>query len=156
MNKSEYALALLDSRWNKKRVQVLKRDNYRCTNCGADNCRLSVHHEIYLKDKQPWEVPMRYLKSMCDRCHSDAHKDRLIGSFVKDRLPVHKRARKEEKIKMSPQEEKMLVAKLVILTRTNPTSKKWMGYEKKLFEHKTLAQKDVAMINRWFNKLKKK
>lgn len=83
MTKSEYALLLTDPRWNEVRLRILKRDNYRCRHCKADNCRLNVHHKVYLPDKMPWEVPDKHLVSLCDNCHTKAHAGRLISTFIK-------------------------------------------------------------------------
>lgn len=87
MTKSEYAKLLLTETWNIVRKRVLLRDQYRCRRCGATDCRLSVHHKIYLEGKMPWEVPDKYLETLCDKCHEKAHEGRLISSFIKKSLP---------------------------------------------------------------------
>lgn len=43
MGKS-YSEKLLDPRWQKKRLEILARDNWTCQRCGAVNCELHVHH----------------------------------------------------------------------------------------------------------------
>jgi Restriction endonuclease len=80
---SEYAVLLSSDNWQIVRKRILKRDNYKCKECGKSNCRLNVHHKIYLEGKKPWEVPDRFLVSLCDECHAKAHENRLIKSFVK-------------------------------------------------------------------------
>jgi 5-methylcytosine-specific restriction endonuclease McrA len=98
MTKSEYAKLLLESRWNEVRLRILHRDNLSCRGCGAFNCRLSVHHKIYIEGKMPWEVPDKYLVSLCDICHTKAHENRLISSFI--RKPKKKRGGKMPKSKV--------------------------------------------------------
>lgn len=99
MNKSEYAKLLLTENWNAVRKEVLKRDGYKCKCCGASNTRLSVHHKIYLEDKMPWEVPMKYLESLCDKCHEAAHEGKLISSFIKKSLPSNKPPKRKNRSK---------------------------------------------------------
>lgn len=93
MTKSEYAILLTDPRWNEVRLRILHRDKLRCTRCKGTDCRLNVHHKIYLTGKLPWEVPDRFLVTLCDRCHEKAHENRLISSFVKDSIPSTKKKR---------------------------------------------------------------
>lgn len=99
MTKSEYAKLLLTVEWNEVRKAVLKRDHYCCKKCGMGNQRLSVHHKVYLEGKMPWEVPMKYLESLCDRCHEAAHEGRLISSFIKKSLPSTKPPKRKNKRK---------------------------------------------------------
>jgi len=84
MTKEEYKILLLDTRWvDVVRVQVLNRDKYTCRNCKATNCMLHVHHLYYIKDKSPWEYPLKALVTLCADCHSKAHEKRTIASFMK-------------------------------------------------------------------------
>lgn len=83
MNKSEYAKLLQTDEWNEVRLRILKRDELRCRGCGATNCKLSVHHKVYIQGKNPWEVPDNVLITLCDKCHEKAHEGRLIGSFFR-------------------------------------------------------------------------
>lgn len=69
--KSSYQQKLLDPRWQKKRLKILERDNWRCTSCGDHKSTLHVHHEIYRGN--PWDVPNKHLKTLCKSCHSYSH-----------------------------------------------------------------------------------
>lgn len=97
MTKSEYAQLLLDPRWNEVRKRIIHRDNLTCRFCKAQNCRLNVHHKIYVTGKMPWEIPDRFLITLCDTCHSKAHEGRLISSFIRDRIPPRKKKRENRK-----------------------------------------------------------
>ncbi len=63
-----YSEKLQDPRWQKKRLQVLERDNFTCTLCSDSDSTLHVHHEKYYKN--PWDVEMDDLKTICCDCHS--------------------------------------------------------------------------------------
>ena len=66
--KSDYATKLLDPRWQKLRLKVFERDEFKCRDCERDDETLHVHHCWYEKG-DPWETPMEYLLSLCHSCH---------------------------------------------------------------------------------------
>lgn len=63
-----YAQKLLDPRWQKRRIEILNRDEYSCVYCGDNKNQLQVHHETYYGD--PWEINPDNLKTLCCHCHS--------------------------------------------------------------------------------------
>lgn len=63
-----YSEKLKDPRWQKKRLEILSRDNWRCTKCGEDKATLHVHHVSYGGD--PWEVDSILLVTLCEHCHT--------------------------------------------------------------------------------------
>lgn len=67
--KSNYSELLQDPRWQKKRVEVLLRDEFRCQHCGSKEETLHVHHLRYEKGKMPWEYDNGELITLCHRCH---------------------------------------------------------------------------------------
>lgn len=75
----KYREGLQDSRWRKKRDQVLERDGHQCRSCGKRES-LHVHHRQYHRErasgewKQPWEYELRLLVTLCDTCHSEGHR----------------------------------------------------------------------------------
>ena len=60
-------------KWQKKRLEILERDEYSCTECGNEEKTLHVHHYIYHKNKKVWEYDNKYLITLCDDCHSNWH-----------------------------------------------------------------------------------
>jgi hypothetical protein len=71
--KIDYLDQYKDPRWQKKRLEILERDQWMCQVCGDDGSELNVHHKIYFKDKKVWEYDNEYLETLCDKCHSEAH-----------------------------------------------------------------------------------
>lgn len=41
---SKYSQLLKDPRWQKKRLEILDRDDWKCTHCEAEHKTLHVHH----------------------------------------------------------------------------------------------------------------
>jgi len=70
---STYAEKLKDPRWQKKRLKILERDNWKCRECGATDKTLHVHHTQYKGD--PWEIEDVKLKTLCCDCHENEHDD---------------------------------------------------------------------------------
>jgi hypothetical protein len=60
---------LRDPRWQKKRLEIMQRDEFHCVDCGTDLETLNVHHDYYEKNKDPWEYPSESLHTVCETCH---------------------------------------------------------------------------------------
>ncbi len=67
-----YYEQLRHPRWQRKRLEVLNRDCWKCQECGTDVSELQVHHGYYAKGKMAWEHPDETLHSLCDNCHEIA------------------------------------------------------------------------------------
>jgi len=72
LTKQEYARALRDPRWQKKRLKIFQRDGWRCRKCGSTKRTLVVHHLEYTR-KYPWNEPDAHLITWCERCHDKKH-----------------------------------------------------------------------------------
>lgn len=64
-----YAEKLRDPRWQRKRLEVLQRDEFSCLACGDSESTLHVHHRLYLKRLEPWDYPNHLLQTLCEECH---------------------------------------------------------------------------------------
>ncbi|GAC1385849.1 MAG: hypothetical protein NVSMB45_15070 [Ginsengibacter sp.] len=64
---ANYSEKLKDPRWQKKRLEILNRDEFKCTLCGDDKTTLQVHHKKY--NGEPWEVDSEDLITVCEDCH---------------------------------------------------------------------------------------
>lgn len=62
-----YAEKLKDPRWQKKRLEILQRDEFTCTICQDKTTTLHIHHLKYKGD--PWSVENNHLVSLCADCH---------------------------------------------------------------------------------------
>lgn len=77
LTKKTYKEKLLDPRWQKKRLEILQRDNFRCVRCCNDQQTLHVHHYTYHVAKEPWDVDNDTLGTLCATCHSIEHIDNI-------------------------------------------------------------------------------
>ncbi len=68
MRKS-YSEKLKDPRWQRKRLEVLHRDDFSCQKCGETKETLHVHHRRYIQGHEPWEYSDRDLVTLCELCH---------------------------------------------------------------------------------------
>lgn len=68
---SDYSQKLLDPRWQKVRLKILERDDWRCKCCNDDKSTLHVHHSKYAGE--PWEIEEMHLKTVCGDCHLLIH-----------------------------------------------------------------------------------
>lgn len=64
-----------DPRWQKKRLEIMSRDNFICVACGAKDKTLHVHHKKYVGEV--WESPDSHLQTLCEDCH------KLLGEHPK-------------------------------------------------------------------------
>lgn len=67
--KETYAELLRKPEWQKKRLEIMQRDNFTCQYCGSKENELQVHHRVYRKGTKPWEYDNDELITLCNRCH---------------------------------------------------------------------------------------
>ena len=71
MEKKGYVAMLKDPRWQKKRLEILQRDNFTCRCCGSADKELQVYHLYY--------NPYQALVALCKDCHD-------YETFMKDEM----------------------------------------------------------------------
>lgn len=74
----DYKQKLLDPRWQRKRLEVLQRDEWRCQKCFNGESTLHVHHHYYERGNDPWDYTMEALVTLCADCHEGETKYRPI------------------------------------------------------------------------------
>lgn len=62
-----------DPRWQKRRLEILERDRFRCRNCETSDRELHVHHRYYIPKRSLWAYPDGSLITLCSYCHNLAH-----------------------------------------------------------------------------------
>lgn len=68
-----YSEKLKDPRWQKRRLEIMSRDNFKCCDCEESDKMLSVHHAYYVSGRDPWNYPEWALQTLCNECHKDRH-----------------------------------------------------------------------------------
>jgi 5-methylcytosine-specific restriction endonuclease McrA len=80
MENKSYSEKLKHPLWQKKRLEIMQRDEFMCQNCGEKEKTLNVHHIKYLKGHEIWDYDNSYLITLCNKCHSERHE--LIDSIT--------------------------------------------------------------------------
>jgi 5-methylcytosine-specific restriction endonuclease McrA len=65
-----YGKKLRDPRWQRRRLQVMDRDDWTCQMCGDRESTLNVHHMAYVDGVEPWDHPEHLLVTLCEGCHA--------------------------------------------------------------------------------------
>jgi hypothetical protein len=90
MINDNYAAKLRDPRWQKKRLEIMNRDEWCCQLCFDDESTLVVHHRLYLPNKEPWEYPDELLITLCEDCHNrETDYIDIACGYVVDSLKRH-------------------------------------------------------------------
>jgi hypothetical protein len=63
-----YSDKLKSPKWQKKRLEVLQRDSFKCCLCGDEETELHVHHLKYT-GPNPENAPNEDLETLCKDCH---------------------------------------------------------------------------------------
>ncbi len=70
-----YAELLKDPRWQKRRLEIMERDEWTCQACGDTKATLTVHHKSYRmvdgKFVDIWDYPGEDLITLCEECHAE-------------------------------------------------------------------------------------
>lgn len=70
---SSYKESLQSPRWQRRRLEIMQRADFRCESCGSEDRQLEIHHRRYLTDREPWEYADDDLKCLCCHCHEAHH-----------------------------------------------------------------------------------
>lgn len=66
---SRYGERLRHPLWQRRRHEIMARDNYTCQLCMDTETELHVHHKKYITGLDPWEYEDQYLITLCSNCH---------------------------------------------------------------------------------------
>jgi hypothetical protein len=81
-----YSEQLKSPKWQKKRLEIMQRDNFTCQLCGDKETTLNVHHIVYINNKKCWEYKNKDLITLCEHCHKEVEilkKDYKINNIEK-------------------------------------------------------------------------
>ena len=82
----KYEEQIKSPKWQKKRLEILQRDNFKCCICGSESKTLHVHHLYYEKDKEIWDYPDRCLITLCEDCHDKEHSSDKKVNFLMEEM----------------------------------------------------------------------
>ncbi len=80
MSKKSYFEKLKDPKWQKRRLEIMERDNFTCRTCRSTEDTLNVHHTHYRKGADPWDYDDDHLLTLCERCHglAEARRESIL------------------------------------------------------------------------------
>lgn len=79
-----YSEKLKDPRWQKKRLEILSRDEFTCQNCHDTKSTLHVHHKNYFAAYDPWDYEVSQLITLCESCHeAETNANEFRQFFIK-------------------------------------------------------------------------
>lgn len=64
-----YSEKLRNPLWQRKRLEIFQRDNFKCVSCGSGDKSIQVHHLVYRKI-DPWAYPDYLYQTLCEDCHA--------------------------------------------------------------------------------------
>jgi hypothetical protein len=70
----DYREQIKSPKWQKRRLEILQRDDFTCQICGNKDKTLHVHHTTYIPGRSIWEYPDEMLVTLCEDCHEIEHK----------------------------------------------------------------------------------
>lgn len=91
-SKNSYSEKLKDPRWQKKRLEIFERDDWKCRGCGDDSVTLNAHHLWYFHGSEPWDIQNNFLVTLCEKCHeietenAKHEKNRMLYHFARLRV----------------------------------------------------------------------
>ena len=71
---SNYSELLRNPKWQKKRLEIMSRDNFQCQVTFFKDKPLCVHHKRYIKGRKPWEYEDEDLITVTEDIHKAMHK----------------------------------------------------------------------------------
>lgn len=88
-----YSEKLRHPKWQEKRLQILKRDEFCCQLCSDKETELHVHHFRYKKGNNPWEYHDDELVTYCKNCHfiTEKYKNMVVFEikYINNHYLVH-------------------------------------------------------------------
>lgn len=85
--KTWYQRQLADPRWQKRRLEILSRDSFKCRICSATDKELQIHHCFYDKGMDVWEYEDDCYVTLCHECHEiETKSSSLLLNQITDEL----------------------------------------------------------------------
>lgn len=69
----DYKEQIKSPEWQKRRLEIMQKDNFTCQICGRSDKTLNVHHLIYRVSSKIHEYTDKELITLCEDCHNKEH-----------------------------------------------------------------------------------
>jgi hypothetical protein len=85
-----YFEKLKSPKWQKRRLLIMERDEFKCCRCNDTENNLQVHHKYYTKNTDPWNYPDEALTTLCEECHeNETHYAQKFKALVNQMYKEH-------------------------------------------------------------------
>jgi len=76
-----YSNKLTSPLWQRKRLEIMQRDDFKCCLCKKTDIELNVHHSYYTPNTEPWEYDSECYVTLCKDCHAYVHNEfsKIVG-----------------------------------------------------------------------------
>lgn len=85
---NQYSETLKNGNWQKRRVEILQRDNFKCVLCKSED-RLEIHHINYIDGIKAWEYPNDMLITLCRGCHEKEYPRSKVERYLMETLRMN-------------------------------------------------------------------
>lgn len=68
-----YKDQLKSPKWQKKRLEIFNRDEFKCKSCHRTDIELNAHHKLYINGLNAWEYKDNIYVTLCCNCHTQLH-----------------------------------------------------------------------------------
>lgn len=86
--KMTYWEQLRSPQWQRRRLEIMQRDEFRCQYCRDGTSTLNVHHKHYVKGRLAWEYSDDELVTLCEPCHELSHEENEQWKPLLAKLPL--------------------------------------------------------------------
>ena len=62
-------------KWQRKRLEIMKRDKFQCTICHCKEKQLQIHHLYYLPNTMIWDYDNECYRTVCNIHHEQLTND---------------------------------------------------------------------------------
>lgn len=140
-SKDRYYQALKHPKWQRKRLEVMNRDNFQCALCKDSETQLHVHHKSYNnKTGMPWDVEDSELITLCEHCHYEVEARIANGAkFHLNRYHIIKYVNEDILASFTTYDHRLLINLFLL-----PDKKKVLGFTLSGTQIKELS----ALINK--------
>ena len=91
----EYKQLLKHPFWQKKRLEILNRDGWKCIKCNDQFSNLQIHHLYYKPNLLPWEYPDECFETLCELCQK---KKKYLKWLLSDGITILKKDFSNEEV----------------------------------------------------------
>ncbi len=150
----KYSEKLLDPRWQKKRLEILERDRFKCVLCSDGKSTIHVHHIRYENGLDPWDYSNDSLITLCEHCHGSVHSDdnelsrmaSIAVSFYEMKLMYEYRLKEVKEMAKDDKNETLL--NIMDTMNLDELIIKWEMYESVKLKYTTEPENERTIITR--------